>query len=98
MTNDTMTKAKKKYILKPGKHQFAPSSSATHHNDNISDAEAEWYIEKYPHIKDLFEISPTDKLTTISSANESVEYPDQSVQSPNKSEQSNPNEDLSTTN
>jgi hypothetical protein len=54
---------KKKYILKPGKHQFAPGSSATHHNDNISDAEAEWYLERYPHIAVLFEIqhSITDR-------------------------------------
>ena len=84
---------KKKYILKPGKHQFAPGSAATHHNDNLSDAEAEWYIEKYPHIKDLFEINliePPEK--------KSVESPDQSLQLPNKSEQSNSNEDLSTTN
>lgn len=62
MTNDPMT-YKKKYILKPGKHQFAPGSSAIHHNDNISDAEAEWYIEKYPHIAQLFEstYSTTDR-------------------------------------
>jgi hypothetical protein len=48
----------KKYILKPGKHQFAPGSHAEHHNDNLSDSEAEWYLEKYPHIKSLFEESP----------------------------------------
>jgi len=89
---------KKKYILKPGKHQFAPGSAATHHNDNLSDAEAEWYIEKYPHIKDLFEISSAHKLTTVPSVNESVESPEQSVQSQNKSVQSNSNENLSTTN
>jgi hypothetical protein len=89
---------KKKYILKPGKHQFAPGSAATHHNDNLSDTEAEWYIEKYPHIKDLFEITSTNKPATIASRNESVESPEQSVQSQNKSVQSNSNEDLSTTN
>lgn len=62
MTNDPMTN-KKKYILKPGKHQFVPGSSAIHHNDNTSDAEAEWYIKKYPHIALLFEstYSTTDK-------------------------------------
>jgi len=98
MTNDTMTNVKKKYILKPGKHQFVPGSSATHHNDNLSDAEAEWYIEKYPHIKDLFEINSADKLRTVPTINEAVESPEQSVQSQNKSEQSNPNEDLPTTN
>lgn len=50
MTND-MTK---KYILKPGKHQFAPGSPAVHSNDSINDAEAKWYLEKYPHIANLF--------------------------------------------
>jgi hypothetical protein len=93
-----MTNIKKKYILKPGKHQFAPGSSATHHNDNLSDAEAEWYIEKYPHIKDLFEINSTDNPVIVPSENESVESPEQSVQSNPKSEQSQSNEDLSTTN
>jgi hypothetical protein len=44
----------KKYILKPGKHQFAPGSHAVHDNDNLSDAEAEWYLERYPHIAALF--------------------------------------------
>jgi len=44
----------KKYILKPGKHQFAPGSHAVHDNDNLSDAEAEWYLERYPHIATLF--------------------------------------------
>jgi hypothetical protein len=45
----------KKYILKPGKHQFAPGSHAVHDNDNLSDDEARWYLEKYPHIAQLFE-------------------------------------------
>jgi hypothetical protein len=54
MTNDPMTN-KKKYTLKPGKHQFAPGSAAIHHNDNLSDTEAEWYLERYPHIAALFE-------------------------------------------
>lgn len=44
----------KKNILKPGKHQFAPGSAAIHDNDNLSDKEAEWYLEKYPHIRKLF--------------------------------------------
>ena len=44
----------KKYILKPGKHQFAPGSAAVHSNENMSDAEAEWYLERYPHIVSLF--------------------------------------------
>ena len=48
----------KKYTLKPGKHQFAPSSPAEHDNDNLTDEEAEWYLERYPHIASLFEKSP----------------------------------------
>jgi len=48
----------KKYILKPGKHQFAPGSHAIHDNDNLTDDEAKWYLEKYPHIAALFEDSP----------------------------------------
>jgi hypothetical protein len=44
----------KKYILKPGKHQFAPGSHPVHYNENMSDEEAEWYLERYPHIASLF--------------------------------------------
>ena len=88
-----MTNTKKKYTLKPGNHQFAPGSAAIHHNDNLSDAEAEWYIEKYPHIKDLFEISSAEPLEK-----KSMESPDQSVESQSKSVKSNQNEDLFTTN
>ncbi|MDB5030539.1 MAG: hypothetical protein JWP71_1260 [Mucilaginibacter sp.] len=51
MTNDQMTK---KYILKPGKHQFTPGSAAIHDNNNLSDKEAKWYLDRYPHIKSLF--------------------------------------------
>ena len=97
-TTKPMTNIKKKYTLKPGKHQFAPGSAATHHNDNLSDAEAEWYIEKYPYIKDLFEIAPIDNPVIKPSESESVESQQQSVQSNPKSEQSQSNEDLSTTN
>lgn len=46
---------KKKHILKPGMHQFAPKSPPVHSNENLTDEEAEWYLEKYPHIKSLFE-------------------------------------------
>jgi hypothetical protein len=49
----------KKYILKPGKHQFAPSSPAVHENANLSDEEVEWYLQRYPHIVALFLESPT---------------------------------------
>jgi hypothetical protein len=52
--NYELKKMTKKYILKPGKHQFAPGSHAVHDNDNLTDEDAEWYIEKYPHIAGLF--------------------------------------------
>jgi hypothetical protein len=48
-------KTTKKYILKPGKHQFTPGAPAVHTNDNLTDDEAEWYIEKFPRIINLFE-------------------------------------------
>lgn len=50
----------KKYILKPGKHQFAPGSAAVHSNDNLTDEEAEWYLQRYPHIAGLFVRSPKE--------------------------------------
>ncbi|MGN6398722.1 MAG: hypothetical protein ACTHMI_24355 [Mucilaginibacter sp.] len=43
----------KKYILRPGRHQFAPGSPAEHHNDNSSDEEIGWYLKAYPHIAAL---------------------------------------------
>ncbi len=55
----------KKYRLKPGLHQFAPGAPAVHSNDNLTDEEAEWYLEKYPHIAGLFEI---DEIPTTQSA------------------------------
>lgn len=51
----------KKYILKPGKHQFAPGSPAVHSNDNLSDEEAKWYLNKYPHIASLFAPQPPEE-------------------------------------
>jgi hypothetical protein len=48
----------KKYILKPGKHQFAPGSAAIHDNDNLTDKEARWYLKAYPHIRSLFIQTP----------------------------------------
>jgi hypothetical protein len=48
----------KKYILKPGKHQFAPRSAAIHENANLSDEDAEWYLQRYPHISAMFLESP----------------------------------------
>jgi len=61
----------KKYILKPGKHQFAPGSYAAHDNENLTDEEAEWYLEKYPHIARLFveklECCKVEMLKNVSS-------------------------------
>lgn len=51
----------KKYILKPGNHQFAPSSPAVHNNDNLTDEEAEWYLQRYPHIVMLFAVQPPEE-------------------------------------
>ncbi|BAU52970.1 hypothetical protein [Mucilaginibacter gotjawali] len=63
----------KKYTLKPGKHQFASGSPAIHDNDNLSDEEAEWYLEKYPHIAGLFverlESCKVEMLENVSSEN-----------------------------
>jgi hypothetical protein len=53
----------KKYILKPGRHQFAPGSAALHSNDNLTDKEAEWYLQQYPHIAKLFIESPNEEKT-----------------------------------
>jgi hypothetical protein len=50
----------KKYILKPGIHQFAPGSAAVHSNDNLTDDEAEWYLQRYPHIATLFIPQPNE--------------------------------------
>lgn len=51
----------KKYILKPGKHQFAPGSAAVHSDDNLTDEEAEWYLQRYPHIAGLFAPRPPER-------------------------------------
>jgi hypothetical protein len=76
---------KKKYILKPGKHQFAPKSPAIHDNENLTDAEAEWYLEKYPHIASLFITQQQPARSRIkqpgSAKPESVEPLQQSVES-----------------
>jgi hypothetical protein len=83
---------KKKYILKPGKHQFAPKSPAVHDNDSLTDEEAEWYMERYPHIRHLFIESPQ----VGKSASQKVT---QSVESSTKiGVIENENEDLPTTN
>jgi len=93
-----------RYILKPGKHQFAPRSPASHCNDNLTDEEAEWYLEKYPHIRSLFIVgsesvesqktgsAESQKTGSAESQTKSVES-----QKPESVKLEN-NEDLSTTN
>jgi hypothetical protein len=102
----------KKYILKPGRHQFAPGSHALHGNDNLTDDDAEWYLQKYPHIAVLFEQMPrTEKqeaqkpetgnsgdVCRVSDAEESTQTALQLIKSPKKSVESQNNEDLFTTN
>ncbi|MET3498501.1 glyoxylate utilization-related uncharacterized protein [Mucilaginibacter rubeus] len=66
MTNDVITK---KYILKPGVHQFVPSSAAIHNNENLSDEEAVWYLQRYPHIEALFAPQPPKVGVIIQSKN-----------------------------
>ena len=41
-------------------HQFAPGSAAVHSNDNLTDEEAEWYLQRYPHIAKLFTPQPPE--------------------------------------
>ena len=43
------------YQLKPGNHAFAPGGPALHNCENTSAEELAWYIEHYPHVKDLCE-------------------------------------------
>jgi len=83
---------KKKYILKPGKHQFAPKSPPVHDNDNLTDEEAKWYLEKYPHIKSLFVDSPEIGKFESQKTTSSVES------QPEIGVIENNNEDLPTTN
>jgi hypothetical protein len=65
---------KKKYNLKPGRHQFVPGSAAIHHNGNLTDDEAEWYIERYPHIITLFDVSTEEvEKQEAMSVNKSVQ-------------------------
>ncbi|QEM04876.1 hypothetical protein DIU31_015645 [Mucilaginibacter rubeus] len=67
MTNDVITK---KYILKPGFHQFVPGSAAIHCNENLSDEEAEWYLQRYPHIEALFAPRPPEGGGTVQANDE----------------------------
>jgi hypothetical protein len=63
----------KKYKLKPGRHQFAPRSPAIHTNDNLTDEDAEWYMQKYPHIASLFELIPTEEIRPAEPDEKSVQ-------------------------
>jgi hypothetical protein len=95
----------KKHILKPGRHQFAPGSYAIHHNDDLSDEEAEWYLQKYPHIASMFAVIPKDKDSEeeIKMDDKACRVSDEEVspplvQSEQQSVKSQNNEDLFTTN
>lgn len=70
---DFMKKKEKRYILKPGNHQFAPNAPAIHSNENLSDEEARWYLSKYPHIKKLFVQMPGKKKAEPNNTIESTE-------------------------
>ncbi|HEY0246232.1 MAG TPA: hypothetical protein VGC01_11760 [Mucilaginibacter sp.] len=88
---------KKKYILKPGIHQFAPNSPAIYHNDNLSDEESQWYLNKYPHIAVLFEKLPNNEIALAVNGGSSEISTTQSEPKQYTAKSQN-NEDLSTTN
>lgn len=88
----------KKYILKPGNHQFAPGEHARHSNDTLTDAEAEWYLGKYPHIKSLFSELPKVKIADKPDNQPLRSKRKEFVQSILKSEKTPKNENLSATN
>jgi len=80
----------KKFILKPGNHQFIPGSHAIHNNNNLDDEEADRYLRAYPHIANLFERIPgNDELTEIRMQRDMKLLNKQSVKSPNQSVKSN---------
>jgi hypothetical protein len=47
----------KKYVLKPGNHQFIQGDKLFN-NDNLTDENAAAYIKNYPHTKALFDKIP----------------------------------------
>jgi len=59
----------KKYVLKPGRHQFVPGAQALHDNENLSDENAKWYMDKYPHIASMFELMPTERNANVDEQN-----------------------------
>jgi hypothetical protein len=93
---------KKKFILKPGNHQFIPGSHPIHNNENLNDEEAEWYLKTYPHIANLFEQIPNNEELIELKMQNDIESLTQleSVKSQSKSVKSEKqtNEDLPTTN
>lgn len=48
----------RKYLLKPGNHQFVTGEGAYHNNENTSDAVLAAYLKAYPYISQLFEKIP----------------------------------------
>ncbi|MDB5148029.1 MAG: hypothetical protein JWQ57_2049 [Mucilaginibacter sp.] len=44
----------RKYILKPGNHQFISGEASIHNNENTTDKSLEMYLKAYPYIKSLF--------------------------------------------
>lgn len=49
----TTPEIKRRYILAPGNHQFAPGDAVLHNNDNTTDEDIDWYLIHYPHVKQL---------------------------------------------
>jgi hypothetical protein len=86
----------KRYTLKPGKHQFAPGSAAVHSNDNLTDKEAEWYLEKYPHIVSLFIQTPKKIRNRVKKHLKVIDLSDKALPLPTKF--NNINENISATN
>lgn len=55
-------KAKRKYVLKPGNHQFSPKGRAGFNNSNTTDEELAWYLEHFPHITPLFTVINAQRI------------------------------------
>jgi hypothetical protein len=48
----------RKYVLKPGNHQFVPGERTHHNNENSTDAALAAYLKAFPYIRQLFERIP----------------------------------------
>lgn len=56
MAKEKKIKIPKKILkLKSGNHQFVPGAHSFHNNENTSSDELQWYMNRYPHIQNLFE-------------------------------------------